>query len=123
MSVYQNTSVMDGKARFVSIATNGDVTEAIFTSKSTQVPVGQGIKTPMVTDTLTLARPKDVSCPDASCTKVFVGNNVKINVTAVRGDTAAITAMLTEAIRLLNAWRAMNADYGILPPATSTFPD
>ena len=122
MSAYQNTSVMDGKARFVSISTQGDVTEAIFTSKSTQVPVGQGIKAPMITDTLTVARPKDVACPADSCAKVYVGNNVKINVTAVRGDTAAITALVTEAIRLLTAWRAMNADYGVLPPATSTFP-
>lgn len=122
MSAYQNTSVMDGKARFVSLTNEGAVTEAIFTSKSTQVAVGQGIKTPMVTDTLTVARSKDVSCPDSLCPNVYVGNNVKINITAVRGDTAAITAMVTEAIRLLNAWRAMNADYGLLPPATSTFP-
>lgn len=122
MSVYQNTSVMDGKARFVSVTTEGDVTEAIFTSKVTSVPVAQGAKVPMVTDTLTVARQKDVSCPDDTCAKAYVGNNVKINVTAQRGDTAAITALLDEAQRLLDAWRAMNADFGILPPASATFP-
>lgn len=118
---YQNTSVNDGKARFVSVTNEGALTVAIFTSKVTSVPIAGGRKVPVVTDTLTVARNKDVSCPGSECTEAVLGNNVKITFTALRGDTAAVTSLIDEAQRLLDLWRAMNADYGILPPANTDF--
>lgn len=106
---------------FVSVTNEGALTEAIFTSKVTSVPIAGGRKVPVITDTLTIARDKDVSCPESECVEAVLGNNVKITFTALRGDTAAVTSLVNEAHRLLGLWRAMNADYGILPPATTDF--
>lgn len=118
---YQNTSISDGKARFVSVTTKGEITEAYFTSKVTGVSVAGNRKIPVVTDTVTVARQKDVSCADSECVEAYIGNNVKVSFTAQKSDSAAITSLIDETIRLLGLWRSMHADHGIVPPASATF--
>ena len=119
---YQNVSQQTDRSEFVSVTNEGDVNKLAFTAKVSQVPVAGGQKVPVVTDTVSLVTQKDVSCPDDACVASYVGNNVKITLTAVRGDTAAFTALLDETVRVLGLWRSTyNADVGVLPPPVATF--
>lgn len=119
---YQNIGQTDNSNKFVSVSSEGQTTELSFTAKTTQVTVAAGQKIPVVTDTISLVRQKDVSCPDSVCQTAYIGNNVKITFTAVRGDSEAFTDLIGETVRILSAWRQQyNADIGILPPLVATF--
>lgn len=119
---YQNVSNDNGKTKFVKVDAEGVVTELYTRSKVAHLSVAGGGRVPTVNQALSLQSTKDVSCDPTSCTKSLIGNGVKIEFTAVKGDTAAISALMTEAVRVINIWRtSMNADHGMSPPVSSTF--
>lgn len=119
---YQNVSNDQGKTKFVSVDANGAVTELFTRSKTASTPVAGGARVTTVTQALSLQRVKDVSCDETSCAKSFIGNGVKIEFTAVKGDSTTIDALMAEAQRVIALWRTtMNADHGMSPPVSSTF--
>lgn len=119
---YQNVSNDNGKTKFVSVDANGAVTELYTRSKNASIGAAGGGRVKTITQAVSLQRVKDVSCDENSCARTFIGNGVKIEFTAVSGDTATISALIVEAKRILDVWRTtMNADHGMSPPVSSTF--
>lgn len=120
---YQLLSQEENRNKFASLTNEGVRTDVVFTTRVSQVPVAGNLKVPVVTETVSLARQKDVSCPDDACAKSYIGESCKIVLSGERGDTTELTALIDEAIRLLGIWRSSyNGDHGMLPPGNATFP-
>lgn len=119
--MYQNVTNENGRSKFVGVDNQGNITELYFASKSAQLPIGGGARIAAVSNALTIARQKDVTCQEESCARQFIGNNVKIAYTIEKSDSVAAVALLDEAIRVLGIWRQQHADQGILPAPMTTF--
>lgn len=121
--MYQLLSQEENRNKFAAVTNEGARTDIVFTTRVSQVPVSGGARVPVVTETISLARQKDVSCPDTACIKSYVGESAKITLSGVRGGSDDMTSMIDEVIRLLGIWRgSYKGDQGMLPPGTATFP-
>lgn len=123
-NTYQNVSNQNGRVKFVAVTNEGVDYELYTNTTLASVPVAGGARVPVVTQKMSLQTQKDVSCDETQCTKAYIGNGVKIEFTGNRGDTAGISALITEAQRILSLWRTQyKADLGMAPPVHATFSD
>jgi len=119
--MYQNTGFAAGKSQYALVLESGLNRVANFTSQATSVPVTGG-KVPMVSSTITVVEPVDVTIDPASPAKSLLNSSVKLSYTVPKGDGARFMALLSETERLIAIAREQyNLDNGLVPPASATF--
>lgn len=119
--MYQNIGFAAGRSAFVKVNPTGTNDELVFTAKTSSVPVVGG-KVSMVSSSITLNVPKDVTLDPASTIKSYVNNSVKLSYGIVKGDAAAYASLETRVLQLLAVARAdFNLDNGLVPTGTAAF--
>lgn len=115
---YIATGFVPGHSTFTEIANVPNSTLA-FDTKVTGVKLGEYTEK-MTSGTLVLLRPVSVTriCDEQVTCVGEVNESVKIHFNGRYGDTTGVTAMVTEAKRLLDLWLAANASYGVVPNST-----
>lgn len=119
--MYQNTGFAAGKSQYVFVLANSMNRVVNFAANSTKVPVTGG-KVDMVTSSVTLLEPVDVTIDPGSAVKSTLNSSVKLSYTVPKGDGARFLALLDETERLIEIARQQyNLDNGLVPPASATF--
>lgn len=115
---YQNVSFGPGLSRFADPVSQ---MEAQFTAKTSKVKLPSAAVTQVVTQDLLVSVPKTITSECSPCATDVVNNSIRVKVTFIRDDAAAITALRTEMNRLLDlAISSANFTAGFVPPVSST---
>lgn len=123
MRKYYNTGFAAGKSSFTDVdnqKASGLVNASAFASKTANVTTSNGVQ-PMATGEVTFTQPFLVTGP-AGTQGIPLNEFIGLRFNVRTGNTAALTALRTEVLRLFD--KAV-ADYalaaGIVPPVSASF--
>lgn len=118
---YINTGFVPGSSTFVDTTDTVHPTSLSFVSKATSVKVG-AVSQRMVSDTLTVVAPFGItSCEGGDCEIGQLNASAKLSLNFAYGDSAQISSVLNELVRIIAIWQTNNMAYGVVPLPTVNF--